>query len=81
MDSPVDRETFTGIGVYRPELFAACKPGAYPLAPLLREAMTKGLVTGEIYRGFWMDIGTEARLRELDQRLSRQEVRYVEAAN
>lgn len=81
MDSPVDRATFTGIGVYRPELFAACKPGAFPLAPLLREAMTKGLVTGEIYPGFWMDIGTEARLRELDQRLSRHEVREAEAAS
>jgi NDP-sugar pyrophosphorylase family protein len=32
--------------------------------------MGEGLVSGEIYRGFWMDIGTAARLRELDRYLS-----------
>lgn len=36
------RLTFSGIGVYRPELFAGCQPGAFPLAPLLREAMGQG---------------------------------------
>lgn len=61
--------TFSGIGVYRPELFAGLSPGKFPLAPLLREAMDKGLVGGEIYRGFWMDIGTVERLREFDERL------------
>lgn len=63
------RHTFSGIGVYRPELFAACQPGKFPLAPILREAMAKGLVTGEIYPGFWMDIGTIERLAEFDERL------------
>jgi len=63
------RHTFSGIGVYRPELFAACRSGKFPLAPLLREAMAKGLVSGEVYRGFWMDIGTVERLAEFDERL------------
>jgi len=63
------RHTFSGIGVYRPELFAACQPGKFPLAPLLREAMPKGLVSGELYQGFWMDIGTLGRLQEFDERL------------
>jgi MurNAc alpha-1-phosphate uridylyltransferase len=80
LDSAEDRHTFTGIGVYRPELFAACLPGKFPLAPLLREAMAKGLVSGEIYRGFWMDIGTEARLRELDERLLAVELEAIDAA-
>jgi MurNAc alpha-1-phosphate uridylyltransferase len=62
--------TFSGIGVYRPELFAGRQPGKFPLAPLLREAMAKGLVSGQIYPGFWMDIGTVERLRELDERLT-----------
>ena len=61
--------TFSGIGVYRPELFAHCKPGAFPLAPLLRTAMSAGLVSGEHYRGRWFDIGTPERLHELDQLL------------
>ena len=62
--------TFSGIGVYRPELFAGREPGKFPLAPLLREAMAKGLVTGQFHPGFWMDIGTVERLHELDERLS-----------
>jgi MurNAc alpha-1-phosphate uridylyltransferase len=62
--------TFSGIGVYRPELFAGRQPGKFPLAPLLREAMAKGWVSGQIYPGFWMDIGTVERLRELDERLT-----------
>lgn len=57
--------TFSGIGVYRPELFAQCRPGRFPLAPLLREAMPWGWVTGERYRGQWRDIGTPARLQHL----------------
>lgn len=63
------RLTFSGIGVYRPELFAGCKPGAFPLAPLLRRAMEAGQVTGEHYRGRWLDIGTPQRLEELDREL------------
>ena len=61
--------TFSGIGVYRPELFAACKPGKFPLAPLLRTAMEKRQVTGEHYSGTWLDIGTPERLQQLDERL------------
>lgn len=63
------RHTFSGIGVYRPELFAGCVPGKFPLAPLLRQAMAQSLVSGELYPGFWMDIGTLERLQEFDRRL------------
>ncbi len=68
------RYTFSGIGVYRPQLFEACKPGKFPLAPLLRAAMADGLVSGEIHRGFWMDIGTFSRLRDFDERLKAENV-------
>jgi MurNAc alpha-1-phosphate uridylyltransferase len=61
--------TFSGIGVYRPELFAGCTPGKFQLAPLLRKAMRQHAVTGVYYTGQWMDIGTPQRLQELDQRL------------
>lgn len=54
--------TFSGIGVYRPELFSGCTAGAFPLAPLLRRAMDDGQVSGEHYRGSWFDIGTPERL-------------------
>jgi MurNAc alpha-1-phosphate uridylyltransferase len=58
--------TFSGIGVYHPGLFAGCTPGAFPLAPLLRSAMARGLVSGIHHRGTWIDIGTPGRLAELD---------------
>jgi MurNAc alpha-1-phosphate uridylyltransferase len=62
-----NRLTFSGIGVYHPNLFASCSPGAFPLAPLLREAMDEGLVSGECFNGLWMDIGTPQRLSELER--------------
>jgi len=64
------RLTFSGIGVYRPALFAACRPGAFPLAPLLRTAMQAGRVSGEHYRGRWTDVGTPERLAALDRELT-----------
>lgn len=61
--------TYSGIGVYHPRLFAGLEPGVRPLAPLLKTAMTEGLVSGEHYDGRWWDIGTPQRLRELDATL------------
>lgn len=58
--------TFSGIGLYRPELFGDTPAGSSKLGPLLRKAMTSQRVTGQKYAGFWMDIGTPERLRELD---------------
>jgi MurNAc alpha-1-phosphate uridylyltransferase len=60
-----NRLTYSGIGVYHPQLFASCSPGVFPLAPLLIEAMERGLVSGECFSGLWMDIGTPKRLTEL----------------
>lgn len=64
--------TFSGIGLYRPELFVGLTPGKSPLAPLLREAMNNREITGERYTGRWFDIGTPERLQELDDMLTRQ---------
>jgi MurNAc alpha-1-phosphate uridylyltransferase len=61
--------TFSGIGVYRHALFEGCRPGTFPLAPLLRAAMAAGRVSGEHYRGAWVDVGTPERLAALDARL------------
>jgi MurNAc alpha-1-phosphate uridylyltransferase len=64
------RLTFSGIGVYRPELFARLGDGPQPLAPLLRRAMEGAQVSGEHYDGGWFDIGTPARLNELERMLA-----------
>jgi MurNAc alpha-1-phosphate uridylyltransferase len=67
---PGTRLTFSGIGVYRAELFAGLADGVRPLGPLLCEAMQAGKVSGEHYHGQWMDVGTPQRLDELDRQLS-----------
>jgi MurNAc alpha-1-phosphate uridylyltransferase len=64
------RHTFSGIGVYRPEFFAGCTPGRFPMLPLFRAAAAAGRLRGRLYQGQWSDIGTPARLRELDERLA-----------
>ena len=58
--------TFSGIGIYRPQLFAGCQDGAFPLAPLLHQAMQQNLVSGQLYQGMWLDVGTKARLQHAD---------------
>jgi MurNAc alpha-1-phosphate uridylyltransferase len=63
------RHTFAGIGVYHPALFAELENSRFALAPILRQAMNRGEVSGELHRGFWMDIGTIERLRAIDQHL------------
>ncbi len=57
--------TFSGIGVYQPALFMNCHEGAFPLAPLLRETIDQGRVTGEHFAGQWLDVGTPERLQSL----------------
>ncbi|MCG8371631.1 MAG: mannose-1-phosphate guanylyltransferase, partial [Proteobacteria bacterium] len=57
--------TFSGVAVYRPELFDGCEAGRFPLAPVLREAADDGLLSGSVYDGLWADIGTPERLASL----------------
>ncbi len=61
------RYTFSGIGVYRPELFDSVQAGdSAKLAPILREFADKGRIGGEVYRGDWTDVGTVERLEQLN---------------
>ncbi len=61
--------TFSGIGYYSPKLFEGIPYGKSALAPLLRAAMKEGKVTGELYEGEWLDIGTPERLELLNAQL------------
>ncbi len=58
--------TFSGIGLYRAELFYNIPAGSCKLGPLLRQEIANGRVSGQKLNGFWMDIGTPERLQELD---------------
>jgi MurNAc alpha-1-phosphate uridylyltransferase len=60
------RLTYSGIGVFRPELFAGCSPGRFPLLPLLRAAIAAERLSGERFDGAWTDVGTAARLASLN---------------
>jgi MurNAc alpha-1-phosphate uridylyltransferase len=76
--------TYSGIGVYRRELFAHWQrdvasstgadttPPTFRLAPLLRAAMTRNAVSGEHFSGRWADVGTPERLAALDAALRRE---------
>ncbi len=59
------RLTFSGIAVYHPRLFDGCAPGRYSVVPLLRRAIDQSVVTGEVHRGEWRDIGSPERLEAL----------------
>lgn len=65
-----DGLTYSGIAVLDPGLFAGCRPGAFKLAPLLLEAMGRGQVSGEHFRGRWVDVGTHERLAEVERLLA-----------
>ena len=78
-DAPGPRYTYSTLGLYRRECFAApyCDiPAgnpqgiAAPLAPLLRSAMDAGQVSAELWLGDWTDVGTPERLAQLNQQLS-----------
>lgn len=64
------RLTFSGLSLLDPRLLDDAPEGAFPLAPLLREAARQGRVSGERHEGLWCDVGTPERLRDLDARLS-----------
>jgi len=64
------RLTFSGIGVYHPALFDNCQPGAFPLAPLLRQAMISSSVCGVHYTGHWIDVGTVERYQLLSENIN-----------
>jgi MurNAc alpha-1-phosphate uridylyltransferase len=70
--------TYSGIGCYHPALLddwpsvigalptADRDPPRFRLAPLLRSAMQRGAVSGELHSGLWADVGSIERLRQLE---------------
>ena len=77
------RLTYSGVGVYRPELLARWQqdlveqghawdgsvPARFALVHVLRAATRRNEVSGEHHRGSWTDVGTPARLAALDAHL------------
>ena len=70
-DGEAPRLTFSGIGVYHPQLFADVARGMRaPLAPLLRDAAARRRAGAERHDGRWTDVGTPQRLAALDAQLT-----------
>jgi len=61
----VQRWTYSGIGLYRPQLFEGCSDGKFPLLPLFRRAIAQQRLYGQVYTGIWSDVGTPERLAAL----------------
>jgi MurNAc alpha-1-phosphate uridylyltransferase len=75
LPSDAKRYTYSTIGLYHRDLFAApwCNiaPGnpqgvKAPLAPMLRAAMDNQKITAEVFHGAWTDVGTPERLAQLN---------------
>ena len=58
------RYTFSGIAVFHPALFRGLAPGIRPLRDVLRPAVRRGALLGEVYEGLWRDVGTPERLED-----------------
>ena len=65
------RYTYAGVAVIAPALFAGVAAGSKAqLAPLLRSAAERQLVSGELFEGTWLDVGTVERLSALEAYLA-----------
>jgi len=63
--------TYSGLGIYSSSLFKNCEAGKFPLAPLLRQAISENNASATHFKGFWLDVGTPERLDFLNQYMSK----------
>jgi MurNAc alpha-1-phosphate uridylyltransferase len=66
--------TFSGIGVYHPDLFKNRPLGPCKLGEVIREGIRQQRVSGQKLKGFWMDIGTPERLNQLHEYYTQQSI-------
>ncbi|RJX33201.1 MAG: nucleotidyltransferase family protein [Oxalobacter sp.] len=62
------RFTYSGIGVFRPEMFDSVSAGEIVrISTLIREYAARGQIGGEVVRDEWVDVGTVERLEALNK--------------
>ena len=65
------RWTWAGIGLFHTDLLREIPIGKkIPLLPHFADWIGRGLVSGEVYRGVWSNLGTPEQLQQLDLELS-----------
>lgn len=62
--------TYSGIGVFNPAIFTGKATGIFPLAPIIRDLIVTGQVSGEQHQGEWIDVGTPERLADVELKLA-----------
>lgn len=74
IDGKVVREprsyTYGSIGLFSPKMFKGVPLTFAKLFPWMFRFIDEGLVSGEVYRGFWDNIGTPEALRALAQHVA-----------
>ena len=63
-----NKYTYSGIGIYTPELLKNLQAGTFSITPILKQKMQNSEITGELYEGQWDDIGTIERLLEINSK-------------
>jgi N-acetyl-alpha-D-muramate 1-phosphate uridylyltransferase len=63
--------TYSGIGIFRPALFAGCSDGSFALKPLLLRSMSVSRCSAQVFEGKWVDVGTPERLQALNRAVCR----------
>jgi N-acetyl-alpha-D-muramate 1-phosphate uridylyltransferase len=61
--------TFSGISLLSPNLFDGVDEKIFPLEPILDIAAINQSLSGEIYEGYWSDIGSQDRLKQTEEYL------------
>jgi len=60
------RYTFSGISYFSIQCFIQSTQRYFTLADLLREHIEKEMITGQLFHGDWLDVGTVDRLAEAE---------------
>lgn len=59
--------TFSGIALYQKSIFQGLSISKQPLAPILKQLIQGHALNQIVHNGLWTDVGTPARLEELNQ--------------
>jgi MurNAc alpha-1-phosphate uridylyltransferase len=62
--------TYTGIGMFKPELFINEMAGRFALAPLLKKEIKQGKISGDVTLSNWFDAGTRQRIAQIEKFIS-----------
>lgn len=64
-----EKWNWSSMGIFHPDLFAGCAPGAFPLIDVFDRAVADEKLEGEPHEGLWFNLGTPEDLEELEGEL------------